>query len=59
LAFAGIGMQNAVCLLGCGALGLEVDHALATLPLFLMIGLLAGAALAVVATRVELRRYGR
>ena len=58
MAYAGIGMTNAVCLMGGGALGWLLDRALATLPLFLLVGLVAGAALGVLATRAELRRYG-
>jgi len=57
MAFAGIGMMNAVCLLGGGAVGWLVDRAIGTLPLFLMIGLVAGAAVGALATRAELRRY--
>jgi Putative F0F1-ATPase subunit Ca2+/Mg2+ transporter len=59
MAYAGIGMLNAICLVLGGALGWLVDHFLGTLPAFLLVGLLAGAALGVVATRAELRRYGR
>ncbi|HTT91738.1 MAG TPA: AtpZ/AtpI family protein [Acidimicrobiales bacterium] len=57
MVYAGIGMMNAICLLLGGFLGWLVDHELGTLPLFMLIGLLAGAALGVVATRSELRRY--
>jgi Putative F0F1-ATPase subunit Ca2+/Mg2+ transporter len=57
MVYAGIGMMNAICLLLGGFLGWLVDHELGTLPLFMLIGLLAGAALGVVATRAELRRY--
>ncbi|HMK97489.1 MAG TPA: AtpZ/AtpI family protein [Acidimicrobiales bacterium] len=59
MAYAGIGMLNAVCLLGGGALGWLVDRWAGTLPLFLLIGLLAGAAAGVAGTRGELRRYDR
>jgi F0F1-type ATP synthase assembly protein I len=59
MVYAGIGMLNAICLILGGALGWLVDRALGTLPLFMLIGLLAGAALGVVGTRAELRRYGR
>lgn len=59
MVYAGIGMLNAICLLLGGALGWFVDHELGTLPLFMLIGLLAGAALGVVGTRAELRRYSR
>jgi hypothetical protein len=59
MAYAGIGMLNAICLLLGGGLGWLADRALGTLPLFMLIGLLAGAALGVIGTRAELRRYGR
>ena len=59
MVYAGIGMLNAICLLLGGVVGWLVDGAVGTLPLFLLIGLVAGAALGVVATRAELRRYGR
>ena len=57
--YAGLGILNAVCLLGGLALGWLLDSVAGTLPLFLMLGLVGGAALGVVATRAELRRYGR
>lgn len=57
LAFAGIGLMNAICL-GAGlAGGWFVDQALGTLPLFLFLGLAAGIAVGVVATRSELKRF--
>jgi len=59
MAYAGIGMLNAVCILGGGALGWLLDRSVGTLPLFLLIGLLAGAAAGVLGTRGELRRYNR
>jgi hypothetical protein len=59
LAFAGIGILNALCLLGGLALGWLADSAAGTLPLFLMTGLVCGAVLGVAVTRSELRRYGR
>jgi F0F1-type ATP synthase assembly protein I len=59
MAYAGIGMLNAVCLLGGGALGWLLDRELGTLPLFLLVGLLAGAGVGVLGTRAELRRYER
>jgi hypothetical protein len=59
MVYAGIGMLNAICLILGGALGWLVDRAIGTLPLFMLIGLLAGAALGVIGTRAELRRYGR
>lgn len=55
--YAGIGMLNAVCLMGGLVLGWLVDSAAGTLPLFLFLGLAGGAALGVAATRAELRRY--
>jgi F0F1-type ATP synthase assembly protein I len=57
MAYAGIGMLNAVCLLGGGALGWLADRALGTLPLFLLVGLLLGALAGALGTRAELRRY--
>jgi len=59
MAYAGLGMLNAVCLLGGCALGWLADQALGTLPLFLFLGLVGGAALGVLGTRAELRRYDR
>ena len=57
LAFAGIGMMNAICL-GAGLVGgWFADKALGTLPLFLMIGLVLGALFGVLATRLEFKRY--
>lgn len=57
MAYAGIGMLNAICLLAGAALGWFTDQELGTLPLFMLIGLLAGAGLGVLGTRAELRRY--
>lgn len=59
MAYAGLGMMNAVLLLGGGALGYFADRSLHTLPLLLLAGLLSGGGLGVVATRSELRRYQR
>lgn len=59
MAYAGIGMMNAICLLGGGAVGWLVDHYLGTLPLFLLLGLVVGAVVGALATRAELRRYNR
>lgn len=57
MAFAGLGMTNALCL-GIGlVVGWLVDNALGTLPLFLMIGLVGGIAMGVVASRAEWKRY--
>jgi len=55
--FAGLGLLNALCL-GAGLIGgWFADRALGTLPLFLFIGLIAGVALGVYATRSELKRF--
>jgi len=59
LAYAGFGMLNAFCLLGGGALGWLADMAAGTLPLFMLVGLVAGAALGVAFTRSEWRRLRR
>jgi F0F1-type ATP synthase assembly protein I len=57
LAFAGLGMLNAMCLgIGLGV-GWLIDRALNTLPLFLFLGLIVGIATGVLATRAELKRY--
>jgi F0F1-type ATP synthase assembly protein I len=59
MAYASLGMLNAICLLGGFILGWLADRALGTLPLFLFVGLVGGAALGVLGTRAELRRYNR
>jgi F0F1-type ATP synthase assembly protein I len=59
MAYASLGMLNAVCLVGGCVLGWLADRALGTLPLFLFVGLVGGAALGVLGTRAELRRYNR
>ncbi len=59
MAYAGLGMVNAFLLLAGGALGWLGDRSLGTLPLLLLAGLVAGAALGVLTTRAELRRYRR
>ena len=59
MAYAGIGMLNAICLLGGGALGWLIDHSLGTLPLFLLLGLVVGIVVGALGTRAELRRYNR
>lgn len=57
LAFAGLGMLNALCLgIGLGV-GWLIDRALNTLPLFLFLGLIVGVAMGALATRAELKRY--
>ncbi len=57
MAYAGIGMLGALCLAAGGVLGWLADSALGTLPLFLLVGLVAGAGAAVLGARAELRRY--
>ena len=57
MAYAGIGMLAALCLGAGGVLGWFADSALGTLPLFLLIGLVAGAGAGVLGARAELRRY--
>jgi F0F1-type ATP synthase assembly protein I len=57
MAYAGLGMLNALCL-GSGLVGgWLVDRALGTLPLFLFIGMVMGIILGIVATRSEFKRY--
>ncbi|MDQ6839248.1 MAG: hypothetical protein M3137_13205 [Actinomycetota bacterium] len=56
MAFAGLGLLNALCLLAGMGLGWLVDSAAGTLPLFLFIGLVTGIVVGIVATRAELRR---
>jgi hypothetical protein len=57
MAFAGLGILNALCLAAGLVIGWLVDRALGTLPLFLFLGLIAGIALGVLATRAEWKRY--
>jgi F0F1-type ATP synthase assembly protein I len=57
MAFASLGMMNALCLLAGLVAGWFVDRSLHTLPLFLLLGLIGGVALGVVGTRAELKRY--
>jgi hypothetical protein len=59
MAYAGLGVLNAICLLGSGALGWLLDRSLGTLPLFLLLGLVVGAGLGVITTRSEFRKYRR
>ncbi len=54
---AGIGGLNATCWLVGIALGWWIDSHLQTIPLFMLLGLVAGAALGVAATYKEVRRY--
>ena len=57
MAFAGLGLLNAVCL-GLGlVVGWLIDSALGTLPIFLFLGLIGGIVMGVLATRAELKRY--
>jgi len=55
LAFVGLGLLNALCLLAGIGLGWLVDAEVGTLPLFLFVGLAAGIVVGIVATRAELR----
>jgi F0F1-type ATP synthase assembly protein I len=57
MAYAGIGLLNAICLLGGLGLGWFADHELGTLPLFMLVGLIGGIAAGVAATRSEFKRY--
>ena len=57
MAFAGLGLMNALCLAAGLIGGWFADRALGTLPLFLLIGLIVGIAVGAVATRSELKRY--
>ncbi|MDQ2724857.1 MAG: AtpZ/AtpI family protein [Acidimicrobiales bacterium] len=57
MAFAGLGLLNAVCLLVGMGVGWFVDSTVGTLPLFLFVGLILGIVAGVVATRAELRRF--
>lgn len=57
MAFAGLGLMNAFCLAGGLVGGWFADRALGTLPLFLMVGLIAGVVAGALATRSELKRY--
>jgi hypothetical protein len=57
MAFAGLGLLNALCL-GVGLVaGWFLDQALGTLPLFLFVGLILGVAAGVWATRSEIKRF--
>ena len=57
MAFAGLGLLNATCLAVGLIAGWLIDGALGTLPLFLFLGLAAGVATGVFATRAEWKRY--
>ncbi len=56
MAYAGLGMLNAVCLLLGLGLGWLVDDHLGTLPVFMLVGLAVGIAVGALATRSEMRR---
>lgn len=55
--FAGLGLMNALCWVGGLAAGWFVDQALGTLPIFLFVGLVAGIAIGVAASRSEWKRF--
>lgn len=57
MAFAGLGMLNALCLAAGMVAGWVVDGALGTSPLLLLVGLVVGVVAGIFATRAELRRY--
>lgn len=57
LAFAQLGLVDAVLLLGGLAAGWGLDQWLGTLPLFLFVGMAAGIAAGVGFTWREVRRY--
>ncbi len=57
LELTGIGIANAVCLLGGGALGWLLDSRLGTTPAFIFLGAIAGIVLGIVGTYHRVRRY--
>jgi F0F1-type ATP synthase assembly protein I len=57
MAFAGLGLMNALCVAAGLIGGWFADRALGTLPLFLFVGLIAGVVVGALATRSELKRY--
>ncbi len=57
MAFAGLGLLNALCLLIGMGLGWFADDTMGTLPLFMFVGLILGIGAGVFATRAELRRF--
>jgi F0F1-type ATP synthase assembly protein I len=59
MVFAGLGMFNAVCLLAGLAGGWFVDHALHTLPLFMLVGLVLGIVVGAFTSRRQLKQYSR
>ncbi len=57
MAFAQLGMMNAICL-GLGmVLGWLVDRGLGTTPVFLFVGMAAGIACGAMVTRAEIKKY--
>jgi hypothetical protein len=57
LAFAGLGLQNALCLAAGLISGVFLDRALGTRPLFIFLGMFAGIAVGVLVTRAAWKRY--
>lgn len=55
--FAGIGLANAVCIFGGGALGWLVDRWLGTLPAFVLLGMVSGIVLGITGTYQRVRKY--
>lgn len=55
--FASLGLMNAICLAGGLVAGWFLDQALGTLPLFLLLGMVAGIGAGVWVTRAELKRF--
>jgi F0F1-type ATP synthase assembly protein I len=59
LTLLGLGVTNAVCLgIGLGA-GWAIDDLLDTTPAFIFVGIVAGVAMGVAATWVEVRKFLR
>jgi F0F1-type ATP synthase assembly protein I len=54
---AGVGTMNVVCVLAGSALGWLVDSQLATTPIFILVGLVAGISVAVYGTYRVVRSY--
>jgi hypothetical protein len=57
LAFAGLGLQNALCLAAGLIGGVFLDRALGTRPLFIFLGMFTGIAVGVLVTRAAWKRY--
>lgn len=53
----GIGGYNALCLVAGMGLGWYLDHRWHTLPIFVLLGLLAGIVLAVFGTWTQIRKF--